>query len=163
MSHRQKVDVRAQTDPFPQQPWRYAWLLFLLGSYSGVSKFIIQIQTDDFVRQRQQSLVFFFFLCPSSCHFLDWNLSAIVRGFYRDKLWQQNQILREFSVLFTNGTDDINDNDSDSNASDSDYVVYRSESDDRSIDERERNFYSFDYEWLHKICCIYAYTRRNLF
>ena len=53
---------------------------------------------------------------------------------------------RIHSVLFKNDTDGIDDNVSDSNVSDSDYVVSASESDNTSTDEQERNFYSFDYE-----------------
>ena len=40
-------------------------------------------------------------------------------------------------------------------------MVSVSESDDTSTDEQEKNCYFSHYEGLHKICRIYAYTRRN--
>ena len=46
-------------------------------------------------------------------------------------------------VFFTNDTDDIDDNVSDSNESDSNYVVSASESDNKSTNEQEMPFCFF--------------------
>ena len=102
-------------------------------------------KTDHFIRPHQWSLVLFFFLFPSFYHL---SIEILQPSFvdFINKIWQQNQILRIQSVLFSNDTDDIDDNVSDSNESESDYIVFASMCDDTSTDEQKRNFCSFDYE-----------------